>query len=163
MINLRRVAVMALLLVAPALSTACKSTGAASLKDADDLSDGMTSHKPDLAKRTHMAGRMGMELGNGAGGARVENVEPATFARSIGFVAGDVIKAVNGKSVVDAKAFETVAQAFIGNSKDAAKWSGVWIFKVQRGGKEVSLKPVSGYDCDPYLLIGCGPLNGPAS
>lgn len=163
MINLRRVAVMALLLVVPALSTACKSTGASSLRDADDLSDGMTSHKPDLEKRSRMAGRMGMELANAAGGARVENVEAATFARSIGFAAGDVIKAVNGKPVTDASSFETVAQAFLGDSKDAAKWSGVWSFKVQRGGKELSLKPVSGYDCDPYLLIGCGPLNGPAS
>lgn len=163
MILLRHVATMALLAAVPALSMACKSIGGASVQNADDLSDSMTIHKPDLAKRRQMTGRMGIVLTDVSGGAKVVNVEPANFARSIGFTAGDVIKAVNGKVITDAKSFEAVAQGFLSSSKDAARWSGVWIFTVQRGGKEVSLKPVKGYDCDPYLLIGCGPLNGPAS
>ena len=149
------------LMAALAILTAhCKTANSSSgLRDQGDVSDGMQVQAGDMAKRALWAVRMGMELTDGDGGAAIASVEPARFAAVIGLSQGDVISALNGKAVTGAADFESKAKAFTGYGPDAAGWSGNWTFKVRRGGREIDVQPPKGYDCDPYILVGCGPLN----
>lgn len=142
--------------------TQCRTPASVSnTAGADEIRVGMETHEGDAIKRKSWAARMGFEFQNDAGAAVVKKIEEAQFGRVIGLAEGDVIVAVNGKAVNSAQAFQEAAKAFAGNGAEAARWNGVWTLKVTRGGRALTLKPVAGHDCDPYLLIGCGPLFGP--
>jgi hypothetical protein len=139
------------------LTASCKTPGTASgLKGEGDVADGLNANASDAKERTKWAYRMGLRL---ASDATVESVQPARFGQAVGIAPGDVVIGLNGRPVRSADNFEQVAKTFVGLGAEAAKWNGVWIVKVRRGYKEFDMQAQKGFDCDPYLLVGCGPLN----
>ncbi len=114
--------------------------------------------QPDLKQAALFSFRMGLKLAATNGGIKVEAVEPTQFADVIGVEQGDVITQLNGKPVGTPEQFEEVATTFARGDRVAAKWNGAWVFTVQRGGSPLTVQALEAYDCNPYALIGCGPL-----
>lgn len=148
-----------LLVTAMSLSlTQCKTPGTASAVKGDgDVSDGLNTNAGNAKERTKWAYRMGIVFADD--GSTVDSVMPAHFAQSVGVAKGDVVIALNGQAVSSAETFEQVAKTYTGLGNQAAQWNGVWVVKVRRGSKEFDMQAQKNFDCDPYMLVGCGPLN----
>lgn len=136
--------------------TQCKTPGTSVTKGEGDVQDGLNINQGDAQARTRWAFRMGIRF---ADDATVAAVVPAQFAQSVGIAPGDIVLALNGQTVRNEANFEQIAQTFVGLGKAAPKWDGVWVVKIRRGAKEFDMQAHKTYDCDPYVLVGCGPLN----
>ena len=100
--------------------TQCKTPASGSQVKADgDVASGLESHDGDAARRANWTARMGMELADDQGGAKIVSVEPAKFASVIGLAEGDVITELNGQTISGAQDFEAKARGLI-----SGKWSG---------------------------------------
>jgi S1-C subfamily serine protease len=113
--------------------------------------------QPSCPLNKGFAGRMGMQLEDADGGARIACVVTGQGIHHIGLKVGDIITALNGKARVrDSRAFETVAQEII--TKKGAKHR-LWQFEIYRGGSTLTISPKPAYpNCGPYVFDDCGPL-----
>ena len=138
------------------LAASCKTVQPSSLHSSQDVTDGLHVNVPSR-NRLAWSVRMGMDLRDAAGaGATIETIMPAEFASVIGLKQGDIILALNSEVITTSAEFETVAQTIITKG-----WNGVWAFRITRGGIEQTVQPLATYECDPFQLVGCGPLDGP--
>lgn len=153
------------------MNSTCKTTATAALGTAlvmlltqcRSLPSGATkADEPvgtlDRTQRHIWSVRMGLFLGDEEGGARILDVTDASFAASVGLQVGDVITELNGRRLNSQAEFEDIAVFYA--SGQESNWDGVWQFTVSRKDFKKVVRPPDGYACDPYMLVGCGPLNG---
>jgi len=154
---MRNISKALLILGFAVFATQCKTPGGSSVKADGDVEDGLNRNAGNAKERVKWATRMGIVFAGGD--STVEAVAPAHLAQSIGITKGDVVLALNGQAVSSAESFEQVAKKYVGLGNEASQWDGVWVVKIRRGEKEFDMHAADTFDCDPYVLVGCGPLN----
>lgn len=119
-------------------SYACKLRQKSALKRSDTPENAFEPRK--------WAPRMGIVFAEDpAGGLLVKGLAPVGFAHVVSMKVGSIVTQLNGRDVRSVAEFEEVAADFAANSPQS------WRF-------DFANAPAIQTDCDPFELIGCGPL-----